>query len=159
LSPHLESDYWHHLAPLFLFHKVTGLRVSWSAFLPAFYLSNLPSYLYRMPTSSGSHSHPSRPPRRFPESELPTQGASSVPRDLPVEAEGGVDVELAFNPLGENPVTGPASSLPRQEDTPMSPLLPPIASLEEVIQAQIRELDHDLREAFSRLADADLRNS
>jgi hypothetical protein len=41
----------------------------------------------------------------------------------------------------------------------MSPLLLPIASLEEVLQAQIRELDHDLREAFSRLADADLRMS
>jgi hypothetical protein len=41
----------------------------------------------------------------------------------------------------------------------MSPLLPPIASLEEVLRAQIRELDHDLREAFSRLADADLRTS
>jgi hypothetical protein len=41
----------------------------------------------------------------------------------------------------------------------MSPPLPPIASLEEVLQAQIRDLDHDLREAFSRLADADLRIS
>jgi hypothetical protein len=112
-----------------------------------------------MPTSSGSHARPSRPPRRYPESELPTQGASSAPRDLPDEAEGGVDGELVSNPLVENSVTGPASSLPRQEEPPMSPLLPPIASLEEVLQAQIRELDHDLREAFSRLADADLRIS
>jgi hypothetical protein len=70
-----------------------------------------------------------------------------------------VDVELAFNSLVENPVTGPALSLPRQGDTPMSPLLQSIASLEEALQAQIRELDHDLREAFSRLADADFRIS
>jgi hypothetical protein len=66
---------------------------------------------------------------------------------------------LVSNPLVEDPVTGPTSSLPRQEDPPMSPLLPPIAFLEEVLQAQIRELDHDPREAFSRLADADLRIS
>jgi hypothetical protein len=71
----------------------------------------------------------------------------------------GVDSELVSNPLVENPVMGPASLIPRQEDPPMSPLLPPIASLEEVLQAQIRELDHDLREAFSGLADANLRIS
>jgi hypothetical protein len=41
----------------------------------------------------------------------------------------------------------------------MSPLLAPIASLEDVLQAQIRVLDKDLGEAFSHLADADLRIS
>jgi hypothetical protein len=67
-----------------------------------------------------------------------------------------VDGELISISLVENPITGPASCLPHQEDPLMSSLLPPIASLEGVLQAQIREPDQDHREAFSCLADADL---
>jgi hypothetical protein len=111
-----------------------------------------------MSTRSTASRQP-QPPLRFPKVErppVPPAGSSDLPQavtPLPVSiaAQG-------INSHQGNP-TLPGSPHPSNEELQAFPARRLIATPEEVLQAQVRELDHVLREALDRLADADHRIS
>ena len=112
-----------------------------------------------MKSTRSTASRQSQPPVRFPNVErLPVPPAGSS--DLP-QAVASLPVALAAQGIIPPPgnATLPGSPPPSKEELQAFPARRLIATHEEVLQAQVRELDHALREALDRLADADHRIS
>ena len=112
-----------------------------------------------MKSTRSTASRQSQPPVRFPNVErLPVPPAGSS--DLP-QAVASLPVALAAQGIIPPPgnATLPGSPPPSNEELQAFPARRLIATHEEVLQAQVRELDHALREALDRLADADHRIS
>ena len=112
-----------------------------------------------MKSTRSTASRQSQPPVRFPNVErlpVPPAGSSDLPQavaSLPIApAAQGI-----IPPPGN--ATLPGSPPPSNEELQAFPARRLIATHEEVLQAQVRELDHALREALDRLADADHRIS
>ena len=112
-----------------------------------------------MKSTRSTASRQSQPPVRFPNVErlpVPPAGSSDLPQavaSLPIApAAQGI-----IPPPGN--ATLPGSPPPSKEELQACPARRLIATHEEVLQAQVRELDHALREALDRLADADHRIS
>jgi hypothetical protein len=104
-------------------------------------------------------SRKSQPPLRFPKVErplVPPAGSSDLPHAA-VLLPTGQDAQVIIPPQGN--ATLPGSPPPSNEELQEVPARRLIATHEEVLQAQVRELDHVLREAIDRLADADHRIS
>ena len=112
-----------------------------------------------MKSTRSTASRQSQPPVRFPNVErLPVPPAGSS--DLP-QAVASLPIALAAQGIIPPPgnATLPGSPPPSNEELQAFPARRLIATHEEVLQAQVRELDHALREALDRLADADHRIS
>ena len=112
-----------------------------------------------MKSTRSTASRQSQPPVRFPNVErLPVPPAGSS--DLP-QAVASLPIALAAQGIIPPPgnATLPGSPPPSKEELQACPARRLIATHEEVLQAQVRELDHALREALDRLADADHRIS
>ena len=112
-----------------------------------------------MKSTRSTASRQSQPPVRFPNVErLPVPPAGSS--DLP-QAVASLPIALAAQGIIPPPgnATLPGSPPPSKEELQAFPARRLIATHEEVLQAQVRELDHALREALDRLADADHRIS
>jgi hypothetical protein len=102
-------------------------------------------------------SRKSQPPLRFPKIErppVPPAGSSDLPHAA-VLLPTGQAAQVIIPPQGKP--TLPGSPPPSDEEPQALPDRRLIATPEEVLQAQVRELDHVLREALDRLADADQR--
>jgi hypothetical protein len=119
-------------------------------FFHLFTFYSVPSY----PTMStrSTASRKSQPPLRFPKVErppVPPAGSSDLPHAavlLPAVQAAQVIIPLQGKP------TLPGSPPPSDEDPQALPDRRLIATPEEILQAQVRELDHVLREALDRLA-------
>ena len=112
-----------------------------------------------MKSTRSTASRQSQPPVRFPNVErLPVPPAGSS--DLP-QAVASLPIALVAQGIIPPPgnATLPGSPPPSNEELQAFPARRLIATHEEVLQAQVRELDHALREALDRLADADHRIS
>ena len=112
-----------------------------------------------MKSTRSTASRQSQPPVRFPNVErLPVPPAGSS--DLP-QAVASLPIALVAQGIIPPPgnATLPGSPPPSKEELQACPARRLIATHEEVLQAQVRELDHALREALDRLADADHRIS
>ena len=102
-------------------------------------------------------SRKSQPPLRFPKVErppVPPAGSSDLPHAA-VSLPAGQAAQVIIPSQGEP--TLPGSPPPSDEEPQAFPDRRLVATPEEVLQAQVRELDHVLREALDRLADADQR--
>ena len=102
-------------------------------------------------------SRKSQPPLRFPKVErppVPPAGSSDLPHAA-VSLPAGQAAQVIIPSQGEP--TLPGSPPPCDEEPQAFPDRRLVATPEEVLQAQVRELDHVLREALDRLADADQR--
>jgi hypothetical protein len=95
------------------------------------------------------------PPIRFPNVERPP-APPACSSDLPqaVATLSIVPAAQGLIPPRGNP-TLPGSPPPSNEEPQAFPTRRLIATPEEVLQAQVQELDHVLREALDRFADAD----
>ena len=112
-----------------------------------------------MKSTRSTASRQSQPPVRFPNVErLPVPPAGSS--DL-LQAVASLPIALVAQGIIPPPgnATLPGSPPPSKEELQACPARRLIATHEEVLQAQVRELDHALREALDRLADADHRIS
>ena len=112
-----------------------------------------------MKSTRSTASRQSQPPVRFPNVErlpVPPAGSSELP-----QAVASLPIALAAQGIIPPPgnATLPGSPPPSNEELQAFPARRLIATHEEVLQAQVRELDHALREALDRLADADHRIS
>ena len=112
-----------------------------------------------MKSTRSTASRQSQPPVRFPNVErlpVPPAGSSELP-----QAVASLPIALAAQGIIPPPgnATLPGSPPPSKEELQACPARRLIATHEEVLQAQVRELDHALREALDRLADADHRIS
>ena len=112
-----------------------------------------------MKSTRSTASRQSQPPVRFPNVErlpVPPAGSSELP-----QAVASLPMALAAQGIIPPPgnATLPGSPPPSNEELQAFPARRLIATHEEVLQAQVRELDHALREALDRLADADHRIS
>ena len=112
-----------------------------------------------MKSTRSTASRQSQPPVRFPNVErlpVPPAGSSELP-----QAVAPLPIALAAQGIIPPPgnATLPGSPPPSNEELQAFPARRLIATHEEVLQAQVRELDHALREALDRLADADHRIS
>ena len=102
-------------------------------------------------------SRKSQPPLRFPKVErppVPPAASSDLPQAA-VSLPAGQAAQVIIPSQGEP--TLPGSPPPSDEEPQAFPDRRLVATPEEVLQAQVRELDHVLREALDRLADADQR--
>ena len=112
-----------------------------------------------MKSTRSTASRQSQPPVRFPNVErlpVPPAGSSELP-----QAVASLPIALVAQGIIPPPgnATLPGSPPPSKEELQACPARRLIATHEEVLQAQVRELDHALREALDRLADADHRIS
>ena len=112
-----------------------------------------------MKSTRSTASRQSQPPVRFPNVErlpVPPAGSSELP-----QAVASLPIALVAQGIIPPPgnATLPGSPPPSNEELQAFPARRLIATHEEVLQAQVRELDHALREALDRLADADHRIS
>lgn len=112
-----------------------------------------------MMSTRSTASRQSQPPVRFPNVErppVPPAGSSDLP-----QAVASLPIALAAQGIIPPPGNAalPGSPPPSNEELQAFPARRLIATHEEVLQAQVRELDHVLREALERLADADHRIS
>jgi hypothetical protein len=129
--------------------------------LPIFiFLNRFPfihPYSYPKMSTRSTASRKSQPPLRFPKVELPPvlpAGSSDLPHAA-VLLPTGQAAQVIIPPQGKP--TLPGSPPASDEETQALPDRRSIATPEEVLQAKVRELDHVLREALDRLADADQR--
>jgi hypothetical protein len=108
-----------------------------------------------MMSTRSTASRQSQPPVRFSNVERPPVlpvGFSDFP-----QAVASLPIALAAQGIIPPPgnATLPGSPPPSKEELQAYPARRLIATHEEVLQAQVRELDHVLREVIDRLADAD----
>jgi hypothetical protein len=112
-----------------------------------------------MMSTRSTESRQSQPPVRFPNFErppVPPAGSSDLPQvvsSLPIALAAQGTITPPDN------ATLPGSPPPSNEKLQAFHARWLIATHEEVLQAKVRELDHVLREALDRLADADHRIS
>jgi hypothetical protein len=102
-------------------------------------------------------SRKSQPSLRFPKVERPPvapAGSSDLPH-ASVLLPAVQNVQVVIPPQVQTTLSG--SPHPSDEELQALPERRLIATPEEVLQAQVRELDHVLREALERLADEDQR--
>jgi hypothetical protein len=112
-----------------------------------------------MMSTRSTTSRQSQPSVRYPKAESPP----APPEDSPAIPSAVISLPAGLSSQGLNPPQGkstpPDSPTPFDEEAPASSVRRLTATPEEVLQAQVRELNHVLHEALNRLADADQRIS
>jgi hypothetical protein len=112
-----------------------------------------------MPTSSGSHGHVSRLPARYRALEPPLPSVAAMPIPIPAVDTATPETAVADTDPEEKDVFPPGPPQPQSEVPLGFPRRRSVSSSEEVIMAQFRELEHELRQAVDRLAESEHRLS
>jgi hypothetical protein len=157
VSPAGKSELSTPYGVLIHFRKVAVHRPRKVVFSILVFFHLFPFYSYPTMSTRSTARGKSQPSLRFPKVERPPvapAGSSDLPH-ASVLLPAVQTVQVVIPPQVKTTLSG--SPHPSDEELQALPDRRLIATPEEVLQAQVRELDHVLREALERLADEDQR--